>query len=304
MTSILSLVLAASFAVFGFQTTTSPPITIGTPTPPAPTQTPTQSDIKNRQLAGTRDSIDVINARVNMMLRQRYVDPLYRKPTDEELKAVAVDQAIRTRFADVLAMPKAGIFKLIPDRGCAESLSVVSASDDCSKFNFPGAGNAFSFRTNNYRPRSLADLTFRSDGFFVPGEMVNGMMVDLGDVPVGSVDKTANGLDYLANFQPATDRQSFETKSATLKRGVVSGQFRYASSAKLAIDRTYAIRSIAYRGEIIKTIQGATYNELDFDKRRDVIVVFRPVAIDPDGAVTIVWHEIRNIEAPKIKREK
>jgi hypothetical protein len=72
----------------------------------------------------------------------------------------------------------------------------------------------------------------------------------------------------------------------------------------VADNTTYALRSIAYQGTIMRSIQTLTYNELDVDKRRDVIVVFRVVKRDADGSVTILWKELSNKNAPKLKENK
>lgn len=69
------------------------------------------------------------------------------------------------------------------------------------------------------------------------------------------------------------------------------------------VDRTYALRAVAYRGKVIRSMAGIRYNELEYDRRRDVIVAFRVVDMDSEG-VTIVWRKLADIESPKIKMPK
>ena len=61
------------------------------------------------------------------------------------------------------------------------------------------------------------------------------------------------------------------------------------------------MRSIAYRGKFRRAEAGVVYNELDFDKRRDIIVVFKIVDVEPDGSATIVWRMLRESKSPKLK---
>ena len=53
------------------------------------------------------------------------------------------------------------------------------------------------------------------------------------------------------------------------------------------------MRSIAYK-----------LNTETNDKRRDLLVVFTVVQQDESGNVTLLWKELRNIEAPKLENEK
>ena len=53
----------------------------------------------------------------------------------------------------------------------------------------------------------------------------------------------------------------------------------------------------------MRTAGGIRYNELDYDKRRDVIVAFRIVQIEKDG-LTLVWRKLADSEPPRIKMPK
>jgi hypothetical protein len=53
-----------------------------------------------------------------------------------------------------------------------------------------------------------------------------------------------------------------------------------------------------------RAVRGISYNELDFDKRRDVIVAFRVVRMDPDGSISILWKQLADGESPKLNQER
>jgi hypothetical protein len=241
---------------------------------------------------------------LRLTILHRYADPLYRKPTKDELQLVAPDPSLYERYRNVLTRPNTGLFKLVPDAGCAENSKVVAASEVCMKFGFPGAGNSYSFRTKSYRIRKLADLTFSDSHFIITGTLTHGVLVSLGDVPLESISLQSAGLKYLIEFQPATGFKSANTLNESLGNGVRVDGFLYTRSLSAVENNTYALRSIAYRGRVMTAVKGVPYNELDFDRRRDIVVVFRVVQKDADGSITILWSQIADKESPKIKPER
>src|SRR5439155_4050276 len=128
-------------------------------------------------------------------------------------------------------------------------------------------------------------------------------ITDLGKLPIDNVTLNSDGMAYLVGFQPRTDGASAVAIDEQLRKGISENGHVYGRAAKVELDHTYALRSIAYRGKVMRSVQGASYNELDFDRRRDVIFAFRVVAMEADGSVTVVWTELQNLESPKLKIE-
>ena len=62
------------------------------------------------------------------------------------------------------------------------------------------------------------------------------------------------------------------------------------------------MRSIAYKGSYYRAIDGFLYDELDFDKRKDVTVAFRIIRRDEES-VTIIWKQLAEKDSPKVKRK-
>ena len=299
----LSLLLSAFLSSsLGFQAAPTP-----TPQSAGTTDSPQEMQRKApRRETGNPLIADPVvqRARLNQFLRANVIDPIYRRPTETELKLVEVDPAVRARYTKFLSISGAGIFKLVPDLGCGEQTTVISAQPECLKYSLPGSGNAFSFRTNGYRIRRLADLTSSGDVFNIPGVTLQGILVKLGNVPIESISLKSAGLQFLAGFTPSGDAKVSLAEGKRFEQGVIQNGFQYARSHKIEMHMTYAMRSVAYRGEFLRIVQGTSYNELSYDRRRDLIVVFRTVAFDPNGALTIIWRELRNSESPKLHREK
>jgi hypothetical protein len=167
----------------------------------------------------------------------------------------------------------------------------------------PGAGSSFSFRVETYRIPRLADLTFTDNSFQASGVFLHGIFVNIGDVPLENITLQTNGINYLADFQPEIDYEKAKELDRQLIEGIRQGDFLYRRGLYIVENTTFALRSIAYEGDYYRSIGGITYNELDFDKRRDIIVVFRIVEKDSAGNVTILWKKLQEKESPKIKKD-
>ena len=234
---------------------------------------------------------------------QQYVKPLYREPSKEEMSLLAPSSEDTENFADFLRQKNTGLIKLIADKGCDKN-TVVAASAHCSTYTMPGAGSAFSFRTNNYRMEHLADLNFTGKSFQALGSLIHGIMVNLGDVPLEKVDLQTEGISYLTNIRPASDIGKAQELADQLTKGIDNNGFVYRSILPVKENATYVLRSVAYDGVLPRTIRDISYNEFEFDKRRDVIIAFRVVRLDANESVTILWKELANKKASKLSMGK
>jgi hypothetical protein len=232
------------------------------------------------------------------------INNLYREPKKKELQAVAPDSRDLKVFEGFLKQSKTGLIKLVSDFGCAQSTKVIVVTEECLKYSLPGAGSSYSFRIENYRIRRLSDLTFADDSFHGLGVLSHSILVNIGDVPLENVTLQTIGLKFLTQFEPETDDQTAKEVDLSLMEGIEQDGFIYRRSLPALNDTTYALRSIAYKGFFYRAMDGIPYNELDFDKRIDIIVVFRIVRRDEGGTVTILWKELERKNSPKIKQQK
>ena len=236
-----------------------------------------------------------------LVFLQRKVEPLYRKPTSKELKAVEPRRELFVRYAEFLRQTDTGLTKLIDDKGCAENTKIVVATDDCLKYTMPGAGSSFSFRTENYRLARLSDITFTDKSFQASGVLLHAIFVNLGDVPLEQITRETRGLKYLSDFQPETDYEKAKAIDEELTKGVARDGFLYRRGLFMVENTTFALRSVAYGGKYFRSVGNLTYNEFDYDKRRDVIVVFRIVETDEAGNVTLLWKKLQEKNSPGVK---
>ena len=240
---------------------------------------------------------------LELSVRRKEVAPLYRKPTDKELKTVEPSREILEKFAGFLRQPNTGLTKLIDDKGCADNTKIVVATDNCLKYTMPGAGSSFSFRTESYRIGRLADLTYTDKSFQAAGVLLHGIFVNIGNVPLGDVTLATKGMKYLVEFQPEPDYEKGKAIDQQLTQGVKQDGFLYRRGLYTVENTTFALRSVAYGGKYFRAVRNLTYNEFDYDKRKDVIVVFRIVERDAEGSVTILWKMLQEKDSPEIKRQ-
>ncbi len=261
------------------------------------------TQVRDTQAPMTNLALTPDGLAMRMMILQASVQPLYRKPTREELQKIAPSSGLMQKFNEFLRADNTGLFKLLVDVGCADNTNIVVAKEKCLKFSMPGAGNSYSFRTNNYRIRHLADLTFSGKNFYVSGVLMHGIMVNIGDVPLESVTLQTDGLKFINEFQPTDDFEKAKVLDRQFVTGVTKDGFFYSRGLASAENTTYILRSIAYDGRVMRSVRGIPYNELDFDKRKDVTVAFRIVSLDADGSLTILWKELSRKDAPKFKKK-
>jgi hypothetical protein len=304
-----AIALMTAAGIDAQQPTSSPPA-------PRPASTPAPQPVPNVQSRQRANAIDrgYLNFPLNpvsesdrlstRVTRLAYwVAPLYKRPGGKEISAILPDKALVQKYSEFLKLPDTGLVRLVPDSGCVYSERVVNVREECLKYPFPGAGNSYSFRTDGYRLRHLADITYVDDKLRMTGIFMHGIAVDLGNVPIESASLMTEGMRFLAEFKPSTEPDDVILVDQHLKRGVSNGNFVYSKEVDPMADRTYAIRSVAYRGKVVRSAGGIRYNELEYDKRRDVIVVFRIVDLNDEG-ITILWRKLADSEPPRIKMPK
>lgn len=234
-----------------------------------------------------------------------HIRNLYRKPNKKEAELLIPRIEDQKKYADFLRQPNTGLIKLMPDLGCGENPKILVVSEVCTQYTMPGGGSAYSFRKETYRIWRLADLLHKDGIIHAVGTRSQGILVALGDVPLDNISLRTEGVKFLTDFVPETEFEEAKKQNRKLLEGIMQGGFYYRKALRAVEDSTYVLRSVAYRGKFYRSVRGLVYNELDFDKRRDVIVAFRIVRQDKsDGSITLLWRELANMKSPALKVEK
>ncbi|MEO6049962.1 MAG: hypothetical protein ABIP78_01340 [Pyrinomonadaceae bacterium] len=208
------------------------------------------------------------------------------------------------KYKDFLKGDRVGIFRLFPNYNCITP-KVIRIDGDCA--GFVPESSYFSFRAKKYSDILNQDMGFIHDEFISGGFFSQGIFVSLGNVSLENVALDQPSVKFLAEIKPDTEAAAAKVRAPQFRKGVIYGEFTYASHAKAIENTTYAFRLIAYRlGNTLvpssqPTMLEQLFISLDFDKRVDSIFAFRVMRMEPGGNATILWKELSRKDAPKLK---
>ncbi len=231
---------------------------------------------------------------------RQQIEVLYRKPTKTELQSVSVDTNLSEKYQSFLNAKNTGLIRLMSDKGCTSSSKIIVASDYCVKYSMPGNGSAYSFRVENYRIRHLADLAFKDNILYSGGRLTLSAMVNLGNKDINLITQNSESVKKITELMPETEFDIVVKQVERLKKGITVNSLFFSNKLSAEKNSTYILRSIAFGGNNFVAVKGFTYNEFDYDKRRDIIIAFRVVEKNDDGSIVLLWKELRNEKAPKL----
>lgn len=234
--------------------------------------------------------------------QRRGMLPFKKHVTREQKKMLAPDAADLQRYEVFLSQPKTGLIKLFPDLNCEENAVIVHADENCLKA-IPMSG-FYSFREKEYTNSHLADIRLKDGIFITDGLLSQGILVALGDVPLETVSLSSGGMKFLNEFVPKTKGGEAVEQTKQIVKGINSDEHYYRKTLFARENTTYALRVIAYRGNIVQKFHGLPYDLLAGDERDDLTVAFRVVRKDGAGNLIILWKELARRDAPKINFEK
>lgn len=239
---------------------------------------------------------EALSRGVNMELQS-----LYRKPGKDELKDLTPSQSLLSQYQVFLKQPNPGIVKLSADTNCVTNEKVIVVTENCLSKTIVGGGTAYSFRKKTHQMLHLADLILEKDIIKSDGLLQQGILVNLGNIELEKVKIGSNGIRFLSEYKPASNYEEIEKSISELNEGIKNGEYIYRFALFAEKDTTFAIRSIAFRGRILRSFKGFNYNELDFDKRKDILVAFRIIEKDENGDITLIWKELSQQNSPVMK---
>lgn len=248
----------------------------------------------------------------------RAVTQIRKAPLPEpKLSAEARERVINYRRVDrnelgsygsLLANKGFGVFRIVPELNCI-SKNVVSASPQCA--NAVLMSSAFSFRSNSYGDELYHDVHFDKGRFKTNSFFTQGIFSDIGDEPIEKVVNDHPALKILRGMAAAAESKIAGVNAKQFAAGLDAGGFHFADNVEPKLDTTYVFRTIAYRLQNAlppltseTTLNEMMFHSLAYDKRHDLIVVFRLIKRDEYGGVTLIWKEISRSDAPKIRFAK
>ncbi len=275
-----------------------------------PAQTPTQAQesaafIREKQRAN--QGINTIEGVLNPDLQNSRTlrPPRMRKilTTKRDKELTSVDKEDKSKHSAFLKGSDTGILRLHDSENCDEEGKTIHADEPCP-WNIVGKATIYSFRTEDYTNKFFSDIQFEDKTFKIVGINLLGFLTDLGDVSIENLNLQSKGIKEMAEFQPSTEDAEITKHFGLAKNGFQVGDYIYKTELQMKPNKTYALRSIAYDSKVLWKIGKRKINVLEYDKRKDIIVIFRVVREQTDGSINILWKKIQSKDAPKLKPKK
>ena len=249
--ALLICVYIASYLVTAAQTPTSTP----------PYSGPHESYPGGESITG-RD-VNEHNERVSAFRRSepRVIKSGLLAPSPQDIEA----------HKDFLSQQNTGLIRLLP-RGAYNI-----------KLRGGGAYYSFFHKSHEYGWGSdiELDIGLLSTGF---AGADFGMLTNLGDVAIDSLNLENGRVGYLAEYKPPGKEKDARAEYVRATKGFTRYEMLYARLAVAEVNCTYLLRSVVY-------------------DRSDVLVAFRVVRIDPaDTSVIIAWKLLKKYSTPKLSR--
>lgn len=216
---------------------------------------------------------------------------------------LAKSEADLKLYTNSLASGSIRSLRLIPYSRCTnDKSSDLTLSPICgTNEDIGGGGSFFSFRTNEYSPLVYSDIALEGSEFFAYGSYSTSFFSDLGEIPFESVGMDHDLVKKVSGIKYLDSRGEFYKLTVTDRFSVRSYGAEFRNYADVIVGHTYIIRSIAYNAGIVEVFSPMSINfGTGQDKRLDQIVVFKVLAREVDGSLTLVWKRLSSTKAPKL----
>lgn len=233
--------------------------------------------------------------------------------TDIAKKNIVPDEKFMLQHKDFLKLPNTGIVKILPGTLCqSENVErkkkLVDVINQCPPMFINGHGKYFSFRQKEYVRSKFADIGIHNDWIFSLGLFNQGIMTNIGDVPLEQVSLSTKGADYLNGLSASVNIAEVEKSYKEFENGVTKENLTYQKVLPLELEKTYVLRVTAYNLDWIELKDSSigqikTY-PLKLDKRKDILVAFRIIGRDDEGNTTLIWKELLSKNSPKLEVPK
>lgn len=224
-----------------------------------------------------------------------------------------VDAEYPRAYAEFLAQPNTGIFRVLPASAYRRPLDTVEnrfALSVAERYPLPVLAQGKGKLTHRLT-LELVDDQFQ----LMPQGIDYGFMVDLGDIPLETLDPTLQAVapeirQFFLNYQPPSQLaaiQSDRRRFLTNKRENFQENRHIVGEAPVVLSHTYLLRSLKFQlpeiilqGGVVSRSQRLHIDQLLKMQSSDVLVAVRPIHRHPNGGYTILWRVINQLEDPKI----
>lgn len=219
--------------------------------------------------------------------RRRMPKPrvLNEKLTKEQKKRITPSVENVTKHRRFLSLSKTGIVKILPIPKC--DFKVVDVNDlKCIEvLPILGMGSRYSFSEKSHTALFKAELFLSGNNLSVGfSSRLLGLIVDLGDLDINSVNLKTKEIQLLSGFLPTKRFSEISKQRTEFSKGFEAEGRKFMTNVPVRVNTTYAMHSINYY-QVGNLIRGNYYD--------DITIVFRIIEIDSDDSVTLIWRELK-----------
>jgi len=213
------------------------------------------------------------------------IERFYGKLTKEQEKRITPSDKNVTKYRQFLSLSKTGIVKILPNPKCDPR--IVNANDLKCTQGLPiiGMGSRYSFSEESHSALFKSDISYSDNNLsvgFTP--LLLGLIVDLGDLDINSVNSNNEEIQFLTRFLPAKRLSEIPKQREQFAKGFEYKDKIYNTNVLARINKTFAMRSVNYYK--VRYYRWVNYYD-------DITLVFRIVDIDSDGEITLIWKELK-----------
>jgi hypothetical protein len=211
---------------------------------------------------------------------------------------LALSEQDRNYYAALLALPKAGLIRLLPRENLKSAFNYAGERPAIR-----GGGSYYSFHFRSHEQGYGSDLEFSMvQSVKVTGGVMTellpqynfsvglggadfGMLTNLGAVSLTDLTATDQRLAYMFAYETPRAESEARSEFQRFGRGVtIDGQI-YKQRLPIQSNATYVLRSINYDAS-------------------DLLVGFQVVRQESDGSVIVAWKLLKSYPTPQLARNK
>lgn len=195
-----------------------------------------------------------------------------------ELQLLVTSEQDRAAYSDFLQQPDTGLVRLLPRE-------IYDSSDHPEKrITIRGGGSYYSFTRLTHEYGWGTQIGLEQGQFLTSFAGADyGMLANLGDVPLETVNLEHPIVKSLAAYSPASEEAYARREYSRFAIGESINGTEYKTRLPAVVNNSYVVRGIHYSDS-------------------DVLVTFRVVRKDIDGSLIIAWKVLRKFPKPELAR--
>lgn len=228
--------------------------------------------------------------------------------TEAQKRILSPSPEKQTTFRTFLREANTGLFRLLPAGKYEFNHTVAADRDPDTVMPILGGGAYYSFTERTHKFGPWSDIHLR--GTRLVAGLTNktvGILTNLGDVPLGSVDIDTPRLGFIARLAAPKTYSDLAALHRRAFQGFEENGLEYGSVITTTPDVTYVLRSISYKKDGYLVYPNEPYTRLDISRLgydgSDILIAFRIVGRNEDGSLEILWKRLQKYQNPKIKGE-